>query len=840
MPFPQSPTTSALAPARARRLGQAAASMLLVLAVATGCAPTPVPAAQQPPFTRTPDSQAATPPASASATTASLSADYAKTDGTVDKAMLLNGSQGGYSPMRNPNWFPAQAAQLSSVGLHEVRIDHVFDDAYYQVIKVGAGGAVTFNFDNLDRVVLPLVRNGMTPFFSLSYSPSVTGAAIYQAPVSNTVWAAATTALVKHYKDLGLSGLNWEVWNEIDSLYTYTGTIEQYEKLYVATATAVKAADPTAKVGGAATSTIGVVGGWSYRFLAWLRANPSVVADFFSYHSYYIGDFSDGPTAQAWLKATGRNIPIYITEWNNSPAFGLGAGKGSDTNSSNSGSSYVAKRMFTAIGAGAAKLFWFSPVEGADPTRAYTGDLGLYTVDGHRKSLGNVFEMYSKLDSTRVAATVSGSATANKDVYGLVTKDADARRVTALLWNNTATDSQVTVSLSGLPYAKTSFAASRTLVSQSKGNGFADTSTAVEYRYPSPNENAPVVSEKVLAGSTSYSEKITIPANGVTQLILAPSTAARGAVAAIAQPSVIDLAATGAGATVTTSSSSLENAPQGWGTAKLTDGRRHSYPSATKGVEGWSSAAHPDARATESIAVDLGKSKAVDSLVLWPRDSVGHQGEGFPADFIIAGSVDGKKWKTLSASKAYHASSSVVGPQTFPFTPGAYRYLKVTASKLARPSTENGKPAFHFQLAEIEAYRTGITNGGFESGSLSPAKSTGTAKVESTVVHGGNSAVMLSGADSALTYSLTGLSPKTTYTFGVYARSSTTGGSVAIAASDFGGASNTTTLKADRWAPGWVSFTTGAKATSATVSVKKSGSGNAWLDDATLTSKSGQ
>jgi hypothetical protein len=809
----------------------------LVLAVATGCAPSPVVA--QPPFTRTP-APASAPAASTSATTASLSADYAKTDGTLDKAMLLNGSQGGYSPMRNLNWFAAQAAQLSSVGLHDVRIDHVFDDAYYRVITVGAGGAVSYDFDSLDRVVLPLVRNGMTPFFSLSYSPTVTGAAVYEAPISNAVWAAATTALVKHYKDLGLSGLNWEVWNEIDSLYTYTGTLEQYEKLYVATVAAVKAADPTAKVGGAATSTIGVVGGWSYRFLAWLRDNPAVVADFFSYHSYYIGDFSDGPTAQAWLKATGRDIPIYITEWNNSPAFGLGAGKGSDTNASDSGASYVAKRMFTAIGAGAAKLFWFSPVEGADPTRAYTGDLGLYTVDGHRKALGNVFEMYSRLDPTRLAATVSGSSTANNDVYGLVTKDSDASRVTALLWNNTATESQMTVSLSGLPYSKTDFAASRTLVSQSEGNGFADTSTTVEYRYPSPHENAPVVSETVLAGSGSYSEKITIPANGITQLTLTPSTAPRGAVAVTPQPSAIDLASAGAGATVTTSSSALEDMPQGWATANLTDGRRHSFPSTTKGVEGWSSAAHRTARATESATVDLGKRKALDSVVLWPRDSVGHQGEGFPSDFAIAGSVDGKKWTTLSTSKAYSASSPVVGPQTFPLTPAAYRYVRVIATRLARPSTENGKPAFHLQLTELEVYRTGVANGGVETGSLAPAKSHGSVKVESTIVHGGNCAVMLSGAGSSVTYSLVGLTPKTTYTFGLYARSSTPGGSVAIAAADFGGASAMTVLHGDDWAPGWVTFTTGDGATAATVSVKKAGGGDAWMDDATLTSKSGQ
>lgn len=818
---------------------------ITVLLVAAGCAATPKPVATQPvatqpPFTRTPTAQTSTDAATAGTTSATVSADFAKTDGTVDKSMLLNATQGGYAPMRNLNWFPAQAAQLSSMGLHDVRIDHVFDDAFYHVINVGAGGAITYNFANLDQIVLPLVHNGMTPFFSLSYSPSVTGAALYQAPRSNAVWAAATTALVKHYKALGLSGLNWEVWNEIDSLYTYTGTLEEYEKLYVATAAAVKAGDTTAHVGGAATSTIGVVGGWSSRFLTWLGTHPSVPADFFSYHSYYIGDFADGPTAQAWLKATGRKIPIYITEWNNSPAYGLGAGKGSDTNSSNSGSSYVAKRLFTAIGAGAAKLFWFSSVEGANPAMAYTGDLGLVTVDGHRKAVGNVFEMYSQLGTTRLATTVSGEATANKDVYGLVTKDAAAHTVTALLWNNTAKDSLVSVSLSGLPYSKTNFSASRTLVSKSKGNGFADSSTAVEYRYPSPNENAPVVSDTVLAKATSYTKQITIPANGVTELTLAPTTAAQGDATVTPQPSQIDLAAAGAGATVTASSSAFDNTAQGWGVPELTDGRRHSFPSATNGVEGWSSAAHPTATVTESVQVDLGASKAVDSVVLWPRDSVGHQGEGFPANFTISGSVNGKKWTTLSTVSGYHSTSTVVGPQTFAFAPASYRYLKVTATKLGHPTMDKATAGYHFQLAEIEAYRNGIANGGFEAGTLKPWRVSGKASLENTVVHGGNAAVALTGSGTKLTYTLAGLRSKTTYTFGGYVKSSGTSGTVSLTAAGSGGTAKTATIGSPQWTPVWVTFTTGKGATTATVSVVKTGGGTAWADDFTLTSKTGQ
>ena len=749
--------------------------------------------------------------------------------------MLLNASQGGYVPMKNLNWLPAQAAQLSSMGLRDIRIDHVFDDSYFQVINTAADGSVTYNFANLDRVVLPLVRNGMTPFFSLSYSPGVTGAAVYKAPKSNEVWAAATTALVAHYKSLGLSGLNWELWNEIDSLYTYTGTLEQYEALYTVSAAAVKAGDSSAKFGGAATSTIGVPGGWSSRFLTWLTANPSVPADFFSYHSYYIGDFSDGPTAQSWLKATGRDIPIYITEWNSNPASGLGVGQGSDTNSSASGSSYVAKRLFTAIGAGAKKIFWFGPVEGANPSKAYFGDLGLVTVDGHRKSAGNVFEMYSHLDDTRLNAAVSGANTSNFDVYGLVTKDAKSKKATVLLWNNTAADSTMAVALTALPYAKTNFAVTQTMVSDHKGNGFTDTSTAVDYRYPSPNENAPEMSSDVLAAATAYEKAITIPAHGIIQLTLLPTSAKTGAVTITAQPSAIDLAAAGAGATVKTSSSSSEIPAAGWGTMNLIDGRRHSIPWPTRGAEGWSSTSHATAAATESAVVDLGATKAVDTVVLWPRDSAGNEGEGFPADFTISGSTDNAKWTILSKVTGYRSKTTVTGPQTFDFTPGSYRYLRVRASKLARPTVVNSVASFHFQLAEFEAYRLGMANGGFEAKTIKPWAVKGAVKLQSSVVHGGKWAVALTKSGSSLTYELTGLKPKTTYTLGAYVRSSVAGGILRLAAGGAKAQSAST-----QWSPEWITFTTGESETATSVTIAKSGAGTGWVDDVLLTSKTGQ
>ena len=57
-------------------------------------------------------------------------------------------------------------------------------------------------------------------------------------------------------KNLGSTGWCWEVWNEPDIARFFKGSSRQYLELYVKTAEGVKAADPTAKVGGAADASL--------------------------------------------------------------------------------------------------------------------------------------------------------------------------------------------------------------------------------------------------------------------------------------------------------------------------------------------------------------------------------------------------------------------------------------------------------------------------------------------------------------------------------------------------------------------------------------------------------
>jgi len=833
---------------RGKRRSTRAVLTVMVLTsalVLTACAPeaTPTPTTapvQYPPQPAFSESAPDLPPADVAATTttkAAITSSYAAPGEAFDTDGLLNASQGGYGPMKNLNWFTGQAAQMSSMGIKEVRIDHIFDDSYYHVVSTDAAGAVVYDFSRLDQVLLPLVAQDLTPFITLSYMPKTLAESQYAPPKSLDAWSALVVALVTHYRDLGHTGWEYEVWNELDTNH-WLGDQDAYNALYVASATAVKSVDRTARIGGPAASGLDSIGNWSEKFINFLGANPTVPIDFFTTHSYRSNNWDSVPQARAWLTAAGlENLPIYITEWNNDSYMDRGAGQGSDTNSSIDGSSYLARRLYLASQSEGEKFFYFSPVEGLNYLLPYNGDLGLVTADGHRKVGANIFDMYSKVGPTLQPATVEGAGSETQDVYGFVTKDETKKTSTALLWNHTENDVEMTVTLDDLPYAKTNFTSTVSMVTAARGNGFSDTSTEVAPAYPSANENAPVVDAAVLKAAKTLTTTITIPAHGVANIVLAPTKEKKVRNQPItAEPAATNIAATASGA-VATASSSIEDAAQGWSLSSLSDGRRHSFEPAKVNIKGWSSATHSTADVAEAVRVDLGAVKPVDTMVMWPRDSQVSDGKGFPASFTIQGSTDDATWTTLYTATAYDDGLPVDGPQTFSFPAGEYRYLKVDATQLTSTST-TADPEFSFQLAELEAYRTGIVNGGFENGTLDGWESTGTASVQSDVVRGGTKALLLDKEDSGISTLVTGLLPDTTYTLGAHIRPGDGAKNVSLSVSDFGAKTKSATATADQWQSVWVTFTTGKENTSAEIALAiGSGGGSAWADDLLLTQK---
>lgn len=635
----------------------------------------------------------AIPSAPADAATTSMSFSYTQTAGPVPLAKIMKGSQGGYLSAQNLNWFTAQIPELARMGLKEIRIDHLLEDGFYTPVSRNQSGQLQYDFSRLDRVVLGLVQNGIRPFMCLSYMPSALGPA-WNAPATNLAeWAATARAVVDHYEGLGITGLDWEIWNEPE--WFWTGTMDQYNAMYEASARAVKDADATAKVGGAGFANIGST--QTAAFLDWYRTHLDVPMDFLSWHHYASDDFATVSTAQSMLSQ--RGIPakrLLVNEWNSTSNMTGSPGAVPDTNVN---AAYAARRLSRALdNPSLGGAYFFSPMEGWTPTAGFSGDLGMLTANGHRKAVANVFEMYGKLGPERLITT---GGLGDRSLYGVATRDPAHNRVAVVMWNHTSAASRIDISLTNLPYlaANQTFRAVRTVVDAGNGNYYADWSAGVRGQRPGPHEYPVQVQNQTIAPTSSFAGPVNLPPNSVTLLTLQP--VAEGP--PVFPAPVDDLAA---GRTVA-SSSSYESPSQGWGRTRLVDTMRHSLTTANAEgpTSGFTSTGYADPNHLEWVQVDLGSARPFNHIRLWPRDDQAAEGASFPVDFTLAASNGPTgPWTFLHTATNYAGGQRVVGPQSFSFPLTTLRYVRVTATKLGVPVLEPAT-TYRLQLAELEVER---------------------------------------------------------------------------------------------------------------------------------------
>lgn len=144
-----------------------------------------------------------------------------------------------------------------------------------------------------------------------------------QPPKDFTKWAKICVNIIRHYNDGWASGFRygikyWEIWNEPGEKVSgmWPGTQQQYFELYEATARAIKAYDPSLKVGGPTTCNIAHT--ITVPFLEYCR-DRKVPLDFFTWHCY-----AEGPETLAGNAETARKLlddhgfketESHVTEW---------------------------------------------------------------------------------------------------------------------------------------------------------------------------------------------------------------------------------------------------------------------------------------------------------------------------------------------------------------------------------------------------------------------------------------------------------------------------------------------------------------------------------------------
>ena len=315
-------------------------------------------------------------------------------------------------------------------------------------------GIPVYNWQYIDRLYDFLLSIDVKPFVELSFMPGALASGnktIFwwrgnvTPPRSYDKWADLIRHLVTHFQErYGHDEVKtwwFEVWNEPD-LHDgfWTGTKEDYFKLYTVTANAIKSVSPDYRVGGPSTAG----GQWDESFINYCYTNHAPL-DFVSTHSYGVkvgyldetggrGTVIDSDSNSVIGRMVGERemidrspmskLPLHFTEWSSSytPADPI-----HDTYQE---ASFILSKVKGAYRAVDSMSYWtFTDIfEEAGPRMTpFHGGFGLINYEDLKKPAFYAFKFLNELGPTELT---------DSDPASWVCKDKD-NSVQALFWDYT-------------------------------------------------------------------------------------------------------------------------------------------------------------------------------------------------------------------------------------------------------------------------------------------------------------------------------------------------------------------------------------------------------------------
>ena len=285
-----------------------------------------------------------------------------------------------------------------------------------------------YSFFNSDQIWDFVLSIGMKPFVELSFMPEALASGNstvfhYKGnitpPRSYEDWTTLIRKLVAHWVDrYGREEVRtwfFEVWNEPNLKDFWTGSQDDYFKLYRYTVEAIKGLDKRLRVGGPATAK----NEWISEFVEFCERN-GLPADFVSTHHYPTDAFGtaeqDTETQLAhsrrsilreWALDTRRRArgrPLYYTEWNAS------SNPRDPLHDEPYAAAFAIKTVMEMNGLVDCYSFWtFSDIfeENYFPSVPFHGGFGLLNLHGIPKPTYRAFELLHRLgnQSFRVDGT---------------------------------------------------------------------------------------------------------------------------------------------------------------------------------------------------------------------------------------------------------------------------------------------------------------------------------------------------------------------------------------------------------------------------------------------------
>ena len=345
------------------------------------------------------------------------------------------------------------------LGVEAVRAHAILGDDLGTYREVD--GLPVHDFTGIDRIYDHVLAIGLRPIVELSFMPRDLASdptktvfdyrAIVSPPRDWDRWEelvrALTAHLVSRYGSDEVRRWAFEVWNEANLDVFWSGTRDEYLRLYDASVRAVKSVDSALVVGGPASAA----GKWVDEMLAHCHATGSPI-DFVSTHTYGNAPLDLRPIA---ARHGYPGLPQWWTEW------GAHASHFNPVHDSPWSAAYLVRGMASAMGRTEALAYWTISdhfEELGRPPRLLHGGFGLLAVGNLRKPRWWGLWMLEQLLPERVATTVVGDGAG--DMVQAIGSRAEDGRVTILAWNGTVDvtkaggepmlDRSVTLRLTGL------------------------------------------------------------------------------------------------------------------------------------------------------------------------------------------------------------------------------------------------------------------------------------------------------------------------------------------------------------------------------------------------------
>ena len=330
----------------------------------------------------------------------------------------------GHAPLAlRADWQRQLERCHQELGFKHVRFHGLLSDPMNTLID--HGGELLYSFFNADQIMDFLLSIGMRPFVELSFMPAAIAAgsktvfsyrSIVTPPTEYAQWASLMEKLISHWTDrYGVKEVRrwfFEVWNEPNIEHFWTGTQDDYFRLYRHTVEAIKGVDADLRVGGPATAA----NGWIEPFLNFCDAHD-LAADFVTTHYYPTDAFGEvgAPTEQKLADSSPdimarraqeahesvRGRPLYYTEWNiaSNPRHRL-----HDMPFAAAFATYI---IMTVADYVQGYSFWtFSDIfeELYFPSEPFHGGFGLLTLHGVPKPVYRAFQLLHRLGDRQYTA----------------------------------------------------------------------------------------------------------------------------------------------------------------------------------------------------------------------------------------------------------------------------------------------------------------------------------------------------------------------------------------------------------------------------------------------------